>query len=99
MRNQVWLADITYIGTGQGWLYLAAIMDLHTRRIVGRAMDDHLRAELPLAALRVAIKGQNPGAGLIHHSDRGIPICFDRVPPSAASRRLPALDEPQSRLL
>ncbi|MET4803428.1 transposase InsO family protein [Bradyrhizobium sp. LB11.1] len=72
MRNQVWLADITYIWTGQGWLYLAAIMDLYSRRIVGWAMDDHLRAELPLAALRMAIKGQRPGAGLIHHSDRGV---------------------------
>lgn len=72
MRNQVWLADITYVWTGQGWLYLAAIMDLYSRRIVGWAMDEHLRAELPLAALRMAIKGQKPGAGLIHHSDRGI---------------------------
>ncbi len=70
-RNQVWLADITYVWTGRGWLYLAAIMDLYTRRIVGWAMDEHLRAELPLAALRMAIKGQKPGPGLIHHSDRG----------------------------
>jgi putative transposase len=71
MRNQVWLADITFVWTGQGWLYLAAIMDLYSRRIVGWAMDDHLRAELPLAALRMAIKGQRPHPGLIHHSDRG----------------------------
>ncbi|MGY4363949.1 transposase InsO family protein [Bradyrhizobium sp. LB1.3] len=78
MRNQVWLADITYIWTGQGWLYLAAIMDLYSRRIVGWAMDDHLRAELPLTALRMAIKGQRPGAGLIHHSDRGIQGGFKR---------------------
>ena len=47
-------------------------MDLYSRRIVGWAMDDHLRAELPLAALQMAINGQKPGAGLIHHSDRGI---------------------------
>jgi putative transposase len=72
VRNQVWLADITYVWTGQGWLYLAAIMDLYSRRIVGWSMDGHLRAELPLAALRMAIKGQRPGAGLIHHSDRGV---------------------------
>ena len=71
-RNQIWLADITYIETSQGWLYLAAILDLYSRRIVGWAMGDHLRTELPLAALRMAIKEQRPGAGLIHHSDRGV---------------------------
>ena len=67
--NQVWLADITYIRTDQGWLYLAAVMDLYSRKIVGYAMDDHLRTELPLAALRMALKARRPGAGLIHHSD------------------------------
>ena len=71
-RNQIWLADITYIETGQGWLYLAAVLELYSRRIVGWAMADHLRAELPLAALRMAIKEQRPDAGLIHHSDRGV---------------------------
>jgi len=70
--NQVWLADITYIRTDQGWLYLAAVMDLYSRKIVGYAMDDHLRTELPLAALRMALKARRPGAGLIHHSDRGV---------------------------
>jgi putative transposase len=71
-RNQIWLADITYIETGQGWLYLAAVLELYSRRIVGWAMADHLRAELPLAALRMAIKEQRPDPGLIHHSDRGV---------------------------
>ena len=71
-RNQIWLADITYIETGQGWLYLAAILDLHSRRVVGWAMADHLRTALPLDALQMAIKAQRPGAGLIHHSDRGV---------------------------
>ena len=70
--NQVWLADITYIETDRGWLYLAAVMDLYSRRIVGWAMADHLRASLPLAALRMAISAQRPGVGLIHHSDRGV---------------------------
>ena len=70
--NQIWLADITYIETDQGWLYLAAVMDLYSRRIVGWAMADHLRASLPLAALRMAISAQRPGVGLIHHSDRGV---------------------------
>jgi len=70
--NRIWLADITYVETDQGWLYLAAILDLYTRRIVGWAMADHLRADLPLAALRMAISAQRPSAGLIHHSDRGV---------------------------
>lgn len=70
--SQIWLADITYIETDQGWLYLAAVMDLYSRRIVGWAMTDHLRADLPLAALRMAISAQRPRAGLIHHSDRGV---------------------------
>ena len=70
--NRVWLADITYVETDQGWLYLATVMDLYSRKIVGWAMADHLRAELPLAALAMAIATQRPNAGLIHHSDRGV---------------------------
>jgi transposase InsO family protein len=70
--NRIWLADITYVETDQGWLYLATVMDLYSRKIVGWAMADHLRAELPLAALAMAIAIQRPGAGLIHHSDRGV---------------------------
>src|SRR5438105_3205752 len=66
------LADITYVETDQGWLYLATVMDLYSRKIVGWAMADRLRAELPLAALAMAIATQRPGAGLIHHSDRGV---------------------------
>jgi transposase InsO family protein len=70
--NQIWLADITYIETDEGWLYLSTVMDLYSRRIVGWAMGDHLRTELPLSALRMAISAQRPGAGLIHNSDRGV---------------------------
>ena len=69
--NQVRLADITYIPTGEGWLYLAVILDLFTRKAVGWAMRDHMRAELTVAALTMAIQRRRPGAGLIHHSDRG----------------------------
>ena len=58
--------------TGQGWLYLATVMDLYSRKIVGWAMADHLRAELTIGALAMAIATQRPGAGLIHHSDRGV---------------------------
>jgi transposase InsO family protein len=76
--NHVWLADITYIPTGEGWLYLAAVMDLYSRKIVGWAMRDHLRTELPLAALMMALQHQRPGAGLMHHSDRGVQGRFKR---------------------
>ena len=69
--NQVWLADITYVPTAEGWLYLAVVLDLFTRKIVGWAMRDHMRAELTIAALTMAIQRQKPPPGLIHHSDRG----------------------------
>lgn len=69
--NQVWLADITYVPTGEGWLYLAAVLDLATRKIVGWAMRDHLRTELAAAALMMAVQRQRPAPGLIQHTDRG----------------------------
>ena len=69
--NQVWLADITYVPTGEGWLYLAAVLDLATRKVVGWAMRNHLRSELTEAALLMAIQRQRPAPGLTHHSDRG----------------------------
>ena len=69
--NQVWLADITYISTDEGWLYLAVILDLFTRKVVGWAMREHMRAELTMTALTMAIQRRRPGPGLVHHSDRG----------------------------
>ena len=69
--NRVWLADLTFIRTGEGWLYLAVVLDLFSRKVVGWAMADHMRGELTLAALRMAIARQRPGSGLIAHSDRG----------------------------
>ncbi len=69
--NQVWLADMTYVPTEEGWLYLAVVLDLCTRKIVGWAMRDHMRVELTIAALIMAIQRQKPASGLIHHSDRG----------------------------
>jgi len=70
--NRVWLADITYIPTGEGWLYLAAIMDLFSRKIVGWAMRDYMHSELASSALTMALRLQRPEDGLIHHSDRGV---------------------------
>jgi putative transposase len=69
--NRVWLADISYIPTGEGWLYLAAVLDLATRKVVGWAMRDHLRSEFALGALMMAVQRQRPRPGLLHHSDRG----------------------------
>lgn len=69
--NRVWLADISYIPTGEGWLYLAAVLDLATRKVVGWAMRGHMRTELASSALLMAIQRQRPAEGLVHHSDRG----------------------------
>ena len=69
--NQVWAADITYVRTWQGWFYLAVILDLFSRRVVGLAMANHMRTELVLDALRMAHNERRPSSGLIHHSDRG----------------------------
>ena len=69
--NQVWVSDITYVPTRAGWLYLATVLDLASRRVVGWAMRDTLDAELTVSALALAIATRRPAPGLIHHSDRG----------------------------
>jgi putative transposase len=70
--NCLWAADITYVRTGEGWLYLASILDCHSRRVVGWSMADHLRTELAVDALRMALGRRRPARGqLVHHSDRG----------------------------
>jgi transposase InsO family protein len=70
--NQIWVADITYIPTDEGWLYLAAIVDLYQRKVVGWAMDSTMTKQLCIDALKQAIGRQMPQKGLIHHSDRGV---------------------------
>jgi transposase InsO family protein len=70
--DRKWCVDITYVATGQGWLYVAAVIDVCSRRIVGWAMADHLRAALCLEALSMAVEQRRPAAGLLHHSDRGV---------------------------
>jgi putative transposase len=71
--NRKWLADITYIPTGEGWLYLAAVLDCFSRRIVGWSMADHLETDLAADALKMALLQRAPrGADLMHHSDRGV---------------------------
>jgi transposase InsO family protein len=92
--NRIWLADITYVDTDQGWLYLAAVMDLYSRRI-GWATVDHLRTDLPLAALRIAISERRPDPPF----RLGRSICLGGLPQADAVRQLPGLDEPKVRLL
>ena len=69
--DEVWAADITYVPTGEGWLYLAGVLDLASRRVVGWAMGKSLETSLPMDALQMALRQRQPAAGLLHHSDRG----------------------------
>ena len=75
--NRKWTADITYIPTVEGWLYLAAVMDLYSRRIVGWSMSANIDAELVCDALRMALLQRQPDDGLMHHSDRGVQYTAD----------------------
>jgi putative transposase len=70
--NMAWVADITHVQVGEAWAYLAVIIDLFSRKVVGWALDDHMRAELAVDALRQALALRNPQPGLVHHSDRGV---------------------------
>lgn len=71
-KNQTWTADITYIPTDEGWLYLAAVEDLYSRKIVGWSMSDRIDSRLVVDAIQMAIQRELPGEGLIAHSDRGV---------------------------
>jgi putative transposase len=75
--NVKWVADLTYIPTDEGWLYLAALLDLYSRKIVGWGMASHMRADLVIQALSMAVALRRPPRGLIHHSDRGVQYACD----------------------
>ncbi len=77
MPNQKWVADITYVATDEGWLYLATVMDLFSRRIVGWAMSEHIDASLVVSAMAMALSQRRPEVGLLHHSDRGSQYASD----------------------
>jgi putative transposase len=80
--NVLWVADITYLRTGEGWLYLAAVQDAYSRQIVGWSMATHMRASLVVDALRMALGRRHPSPGLIHHSDQGsqyVSLAFGRA--------------------
>jgi transposase InsO family protein len=77
LPNRKWAADITYIPTDEGWLYLGGVMDLCSRMIVGWSMAEHMKTELVRDALSMAIIHRQPGEGLLHHSDRGVQYASD----------------------
>jgi putative transposase len=80
--NVLWVADVTYLRTGEGWLYLAAVQDAYSRQIVGWSMATHMRATLVVDALEMALQRRRPGPGLIHHSDQGsqyVSLAFGRA--------------------
>jgi len=69
--DQVWVADITYVRTAEGWLYVAGVMDRYSRRLLGWSFADHMQCRLPLGALQMAIQHRQPSSQLLHHTDRG----------------------------
>jgi len=73
--NQKWAGDISYLWTAEGWLYLAVIIDLFSHRVIGWAVSDRLKRDLPIEALKRAIALRQPPSGVIHHSDRGAQYC------------------------
>ena len=87
--NVLWVADITYLRTGEGWLYLAAVQDAYSRQIVGWSMATHMRATLVVDALKMALARRRPEPGLIHHSDQGGNMCRWRSggPPATQGSR------------
>jgi putative transposase len=90
--NQQWVADITYIQTSEGWLYLAAILDLYSRKIVGWAMSERIDTALVLQALAMALLHRQPPASLLFHSDRGVQYaCGDFRAALAAARLVPSM--------
>jgi len=102
--NQLWVADITYIRLREEFAYLAVVLDAYSRRIIGWALESHIRSELVLTAMTYALRDRPVPSGLIHHSDRGVQYCcgdyihllrqYD-IRPSMSRKRLPAADYPQ----
>jgi putative transposase len=90
--DTVWAADIKQIKTGEGWLYLAAVQDLFSRRIVGWAMAPHMRQELVVDALEMAVRRRRPANGTIHHSDHGGQLRRSGLRPGLPRRRHRAID-------
>jgi putative transposase len=93
--NSTWATDITYVWTGEGWLYVAVVLDLFSRMVVGWSMSEHIDTQLVLGALEMALQGRKPPRGLIHHSDRGSQYASTEYRQALASRGI-HLAEPES---
>jgi len=93
--NVLWVADITYLRTWEGWLYLAAVQDAFSRRIVSWSMADHMRSDLVIDALNMAVARRQPEAGLIHHSDQGgqfVSLAFGQAAREGRDRPVDGID-------
>ena len=91
-RDQVWVSDITYIWTDEGWLFLASVIDLYSRKVVGWSMSESLKAKIAINALDMAIAARKPAPGLIHHSDRGVQYaCGDYQKVVKRAQMLPSM--------
>ena len=97
--NQVWTSDITYLWTDEGWLYLAIVLDLFNREVVGWSLKPRMTADIVTDALTMAWFRRKPAAGLIHHSDRGQSVRQSCLPGQAEGMRHGLLDEPPWQLL
>jgi transposase InsO family protein len=86
LPDRKWAVDITYVPTGEGWLYLAGVIDLCSRKVVGWSMAEHMRTGLVADALRMALARRSPAAGLLHHSDRGVQYASEDYQALLASR-------------
>jgi len=95
--NRIWAGDLTYVWTTEGWLYLAVLLDLYSRRVIGWAMGQRLTVELAEQALTMALANRAPTAGLLHHSDR--PVCRHTLPAPTQWVRPHLQYEPQRQLL
>lgn len=97
--NQKWVGDITYLATGEGWLYLAVLIDLYSRKVVGWAMSERMTADLVGDALKMALWRRKMPKGVVVHSDRGSQILLDVVPVAADPAPSPVQHECQRQLL
>nr|SPD49178.1 protein of unknown function [Cupriavidus taiwanensis] len=97
--NQVWTSDITCVATAEGWLYLAVIIDLFSRQVLGWSMRPHMKADLVTDALRMAWFRRRPDPGLIMHSDRGTPVLRSPVPGRPEGLWYALVHEPEGQLL
>jgi putative transposase len=96
--DEVWVADITYVPTSEGWLFVAAVMDLYSRQILGWSVWESLMAGGALQALKRSLVKRGYPRGVIHHSDRGV-LCLRRVSPGTSATRPDCQHEPQGQLL